>query len=134
MRKLTLVFVLFISIFFNLKAQESSAPQSNSMFSQVDAAEPPLAAQSFTNGMKLSKSVLNVSTGTTKINYEIQNNSNVFMEIYDASGKMIINADEGNKTAGYHYIMLDSTKLPRGTYYYTLVANGKRFSKKMIVE
>ena len=134
MRKLTFVLIFLISTIFNLKAQDLSTPTNNNNSTSIDAAEQPLAAQPFINGIKLSRNSTNTVNGTTKINYEIQNNSNVFMEIYDSSGKLIINADEGNKTAGSHYILLDSTKLPKGTYYYTLVANGKRFSKKMTIE
>ena len=93
-----------------------------------------IETQDFSNGIKLSQNAPNPATGTTMIAYEIQNNSNVFLEIYDISGKKIIDADEGNKTAGKHYIMFDSNKLSKGVYYYTLVANGERFSRKMIIE
>ncbi|MFA4851090.1 MAG: T9SS type A sorting domain-containing protein [Bacteroidales bacterium] len=87
----------------------------------------------FVNGIKLFQNQPNPATNATLIQYEIQNNASVSLEIYDVTGRLVLSYDEGKQIAGKHNILVDSDKLNRGTYYYSLKADNHRLTKKMII-
>lgn len=93
-----------------------------------------LESSVFINNIKLSQNMPNPVIGSTFIAYEILDKSNITIEIFDLTGKKVFVSDEGNKSAGKHYFMFDSNKLQSGVYYYSLIANGQRVTKKMIVD
>jgi hypothetical protein len=53
--------------------------------------------------------------------------------LWDMNGRLISEINEGFKNAGNYTIILDQ-KLEAGTYIYSLSSNGKRLTKKMIVQ
>jgi len=87
----------------------------------------------FINGIKLSQNQPNPAAKSTEILYEIQNSSDITFQIYDITGRLVVNQNEGKQLAGKHSIVIDSDKLHNGTYYYSLKTDNNRVTKKMVI-
>lgn len=88
----------------------------------------------FVNGVKLGQNYPNPSLdGKTRIDYAIENEGSVKIEVYNYNGQLIEVVNEGNKAAGQYTVTLN-TQLSAGVYYYSLMANNFRLTKKMIIE
>jgi hypothetical protein len=70
---------------------------------------------------------------TTTIEYSIEKDANVQMEIYNDLGQLMKTYQEGNKKSGSYKLLLDGTSLSSGAYFYRLVVNGLPETKKMIM-
>lgn len=70
---------------------------------------------------------------TTIINYQLPENGFVSIKVYDMLGKEIATLVNENKSAGYHRINFDASKLTSGVYVYTITANNFIQSKKMLL-
>lgn len=68
---------------------------------------------------------------TTKITFDIAENSNVTISIYDITGKMISQALNSDLTAGSYEINFNAAALSSGIYFYTLTAGSLMETKKM---
>jgi len=83
----------------------------------------------------LSQNYPNPFNPVTKIDFEVPQDSKVSMKVYDITGKEIAKLFEGTKSAGFHTIQFDGSKLSTGIYFYRLVAsvNGQEtvITKKM---
>ena len=99
----------------------------------IKVASPSSVNEEYTNGIELSQNQPNPATNATLIRYKIQNNADVSLEIYDITGRLVVSYNEGNQIAGKHNIYVDSDKLNKGTYFYTLKADNQRLTKKMII-
>jgi hypothetical protein len=75
----------------------------------------------------------NPFTGTTIVNYTVASQSDVSLELHDVMGKMVLRADQGDRATGAHQLTIDATDLAAGAYYYSLVVDGERLTRKMIV-
>lgn len=85
------------------------------------------------NGMILHQNVPNPTQGTTSIRFELLQSRNVSMELRDLQGRLIERVERGQLPAGEHRLDMDVASLQGGIYTYTLVADGIRLTKKMIV-
>jgi hypothetical protein len=85
------------------------------------------------NHMQLSQNVPNPSSGFTTIHYALDADAGVRFELYSISGQLVFSSNEGLKPAGTYTIDLNEYLLP-GIYIYSLIANGKRLTKRMVVE
>ena len=103
------------------------------IFAIVDTTVGSINDNYFINGIKLSQNQPNPVNNTTLVQYEIENNANVSLEIYDVTGRMILNVDEGYQLSGIHNIQIDADKLSGGTYYYSLKAGNNRLTKSMTI-
>jgi flagellar hook assembly protein FlgD len=86
------------------------------------------------NGIKLTQSYPNPSKDFAKIEYVINENANVALEIIDMTGKVVMTSNEEKQITGKHEILLNTSTLSAGKYFYSLSANGKRVTKSMIIE
>jgi len=71
---------------------------------------------------------------TTTIHYQLPEDANVSIKVFDILGKQIAELVNGEKGIGKHNIMFNSSNLSAGLYFYTIEAkpinsNGKGFSK-----
>lgn len=82
---------------------------------------------------KLNQNYPNPFNPSTKINFSISKNSYVTLKVFDATGKMVSELVNGNKSAGEHFINFDAAKLSAGVYFYKLEAEGFSETKKMIL-
>lgn len=86
-----------------------------------------------TNEAKLFQNFPNPANGFTTVRYALENNAEVTFEVMDVTGKKVISTFEGNRNAGTHSIEINSNELNAGMYFYSIVVNGKRITKKMTI-
>jgi hypothetical protein len=70
---------------------------------------------------------------STKIQYSINERTNVTLKIYDTLGREVAVLVNGFGNAGTYEISFDASKLPSGLYVYTLKAGSNLVSKKMML-
>jgi hypothetical protein len=85
------------------------------------------------NGAKLFQNYPNPTSNATTIKYALENAATVSFEVMDVTGKVITSSFEGNKTEGTHSIELNTNSLNAGVYFYSVVINGSRLTKKMTI-
>ena len=86
------------------------------------------------NGIELHQNVPNPANGTTTIRFELLQARNVTVEMRDLQGRLIQAVERGQLPAGTHQVDLNVADLQGGIYTYTLVADGMRLTKKMMVK
>jgi len=85
------------------------------------------------NGMLLHQNVPNPTDGTTTIRFELAQPRTVALELRDLQGRLIQSIEAGRLPAGEHSSTFDVSGLQAGIYSYTLVADGMRMTKKLVV-
>lgn len=103
------------------------------LWAVIDANGAGVGSEYFFDGIKLSQNQPNPANGMTMIQYELQNAGGVTLEVYDITGRLVVNVDEGKQNAGLHSILIDSDQLQEGAYYYSLKADNHRLTKKMVI-
>lgn len=69
----------------------------------------------------------------TTISYSIGQGSQVYLSIYDLTGKEIVNLVNDYKNAGLHKIEVNGKLFHSGVYYYTLKVGDRKESKRFVV-
>lgn len=88
---------------------------------------------SMINGVKMAVSP-NPAVDQVKVQYELADNSNVQVQIYDLTGKVVYDMTEVNVAAGVtNNVTIDVSELSAGNYYVSLVANGERSTSKLVL-
>ncbi len=85
------------------------------------------------NSFALSQNYPNPFNPTTRITYQIPENSFVRLVIYNALGQMVKTLVNSNETAGEYNVNFNATDLPTGIYIYRLQAGNFVQAKKMIL-
>lgn len=85
------------------------------------------------DGVGLGQSFPNPTSDITTIPYDLKESANVTLEVVDLSGKVILSLVEGRRPAGAHQIQIDMEELSAGTYFYTLIADDVKLTKRMMV-
>ena len=76
----------------------------------------------------------NPATDNATISYSLTKSGNVSIVITDLMGRVVMNMEQGNQTAGVAYTVdVNTANLANGTYFYTLNVNGERQTKKFVV-
>lgn len=75
----------------------------------------------------------NPSFAQTTISYVLARSSKVSLLLHDLTGRQITLHEQGSKGTGKHSIMVDTRMLPPGVYTYTLMAEGERVTRRMVV-
>ena len=75
----------------------------------------------------------NPFTGSTVIDYNLNNNSEVSFNVMDITGKIVIARNAEQQVAGKHSITVNGENLNNGIYFYTISVDGKSITKKMVV-
>lgn len=84
-------------------------------------------------GITLGQNYPNPTAGNTTISYELANAGNVTFEIVDITGQKVFELNEGSRAAGLHNIVLDTEEFAAGMYHYTLIVDGHRVTKSMML-
>jgi hypothetical protein len=88
----------------------------------------------FVNGFKVSQNSPNPFNSLSTINYQLENNANVSLAVYDVTGKKIAEQSEGQQSAGSHVLKFNGQDLSAGVYYYSLkVGENTSSAMKMVV-
>ena len=71
----------------------------------------------------------------TTFSWELVNNANVKLTIYDISGRKVFHKDFNKQSAGKHNYKFSAKEagLSNGFYTYTLTVNNQQISQKMII-
>jgi hypothetical protein len=89
-----------------------------------------LAAVSATLGQNFP----NPADNNTTITYSVEESSNIMFEITDLTGKVVFTANQGTQAPGDYQMVVNVEDFASGMYFYTLVANGQKITKKMMVK
>ena len=74
----------------------------------------------------------NPFNGETIIAYDLPNEANVAIEIFDISGRRVDTITPGAQPAGSHIIRWDARELSSGVYFYRLNAGGRSETRKLL--
>ena len=85
------------------------------------------------SGLKVFQNEPNPANGSTTIRYELPEESNVALKVFNITGKEVLVINEGNKRAGAHKLNLNTAGLSGGVYYYTLTTGSEEATQKMII-
>ena len=80
------------------------------------------------------KNYPNPFTNGTTIEYDLQGNTNVRLEVYDNFGNKVYDMEKKNEPTGLQHIQLDGSKMKSGIYYYKIISGDKTNTGKMIKE
>ncbi|MEW6197031.1 MAG: T9SS type A sorting domain-containing protein [Bacteroidota bacterium] len=69
----------------------------------------------------------------SKIRFELKKQSNVKILVFNTLGEMIQKLVNGIYTSGVHSVVFNSSHLPSGIYYYSLISEGQVIVKKMLL-
>lgn len=83
---------------------------------------------------ELKQNAPNPFEETSRVSYSLHAPAKVTFEIYDITGKLVLSKEVGQQGAGEYDININGSELEAGMYQYTLIANGKRITKKMLVK
>lgn len=85
------------------------------------------------NNVTVSQNYPNPVENTTMFSYQLTQGTNVTVEVFDITGRLVMSMEQGYKAAGVHHVTIDAENLPNGSYFYTLTAGENNTTKKMVV-
>jgi hypothetical protein len=81
----------------------------------------------------LSQNYPNPFNPSTVIEYSLETNENVKLEIYNVLGQLISSLVDAKQQAGSYKVEFDASELTSGIYFYSLTADKVNITKKMIL-
>jgi hypothetical protein len=84
-------------------------------------------------GFKLEQNFPNPFNPSTSINFAIEKNGHVSLNVYNAEGKFIKELMNKQMISGNYEIKFDGENLPSGVYFYKIEFDGKTDTKKMLL-
>ncbi|HEY9084140.1 MAG TPA: T9SS type A sorting domain-containing protein [Vicingaceae bacterium] len=102
-------------------------------FAVIDDGTVGINDKEFYNDMQLSafpNPANNQATISFRLNKEM---SNITIKMIDLAGKEVLNINKGTLAAGLYNETVDATNLEAGIYFYSIIANGTRFTKKLTI-
>jgi hypothetical protein len=75
----------------------------------------------------------NPAANSTTIKYELKENANVTLRVFDIAGKEVIHINEGTKSSGIYTIELNTASLQNGVYFYSFEAGAEKVTRKMTI-
>lgn len=103
------------------------------MFAYVTYNVTDVTENEFIKGVKIGQSFPNPADKATRFFYELQKPSNVSFDVYDMSGRLVKQYNEGVKEAGKHTHVIDVTSLTSGVYFYTIKTDATTITKRFVV-
>lgn len=86
------------------------------------------------NIASVSQNYPNPFTGTSQLNVELASKADVALEVYNMVGQKVFEVPSASLTQGNHTLTINAKNLKAGIYSYSVIINGERISRKMIVE
>ena len=69
-----------------------------------------------------------------KVSVNLRQNTSVFVEVKNLMGQPVLSLNKENLNAGLQHFSVDVRHLSAGVYFITVIVNGEKFTKKIIVE
>ncbi len=85
-------------------------------------------------GFNVKQNYPNPFDNTTMIEYSLETPSMVNIEVFDITGKSIMNLNEGFKNVGNYRVELNGSDLKNGVYYYSFRTERGQVTKKMMIQ
>lgn len=85
------------------------------------------------NGLHVRPSYPNPSNTNTTIWYDLDQNQDVQVKVFDQMGRDLFNTGVQSMQPGTHEVVVDVTNWANGKYYYQVIAGGKAFTSRIIV-
>ena len=82
---------------------------------------------------ELSQNYPNPFNPTTKIDYQLPNDGNVNISVFDNAGKEVMTLVNEFKTAGYYTINFNASSLSSGVYFYKITSGNFAMVKKLVL-
>jgi hypothetical protein len=86
------------------------------------------------NGYKLDQNKPNPSNGQTIIGYTMPGKERVKISLFDATGRLIKELVNEESSKGEHQVVLNTTGLSAGTYFYRMEVGSLSDSRFLVVE
>lgn len=103
------------------------------IYYKVSSTNVGLETISATGATKLFQNQPNPSNTLTDIKYETSVAGAVTIEVRDMTGRMVMEMNEGMKSAGVHKATVNVSGLSKGIYLYTLKTNTESLTRRMII-
>ncbi len=99
-----------------------------------DKSEPSYAVESVLPSVAtLHQNYPNPFNPVTLIKFDLAKTANVKLSVYNVNGQKLADLTNGVMNAGAHSVEFDGSRFNSGVYYYTLEAEGRIFTQKMIL-
>lgn len=85
------------------------------------------------NEARLYQNFPNPTNGNTTIKYSLEKGASIAFEMIDVTGKKVISRNEGNQNSGTYSIEINTSELNSGIYFYSILVNGNKITKKMTI-
>ncbi len=86
-----------------------------------------------TAGVEIEAVFPNPAMGPMTVRYRLDAASSVRIEVFDVMGRRVLGLDEGAKSAGRHFVSIDTRQLSAGLYFYRLLADGVEVTERFVV-
>jgi hypothetical protein len=86
------------------------------------------------NSFTLLQNQPNPAEGSTEIVYYLNHYANVALEITNVQGQQVFAEEYGRQVTGEHRITLTTNGFSPGVYFYSLIVDGERLTRKMMVQ
>ncbi len=83
--------------------------------------------------LSLAQSHPNPASEYTTIGFELAENSNARLQVFDLSGRLVSTLVNEELSAGRHSVVLDTSALPSGVYLYRLEAGGESRTERLTI-
>jgi hypothetical protein len=114
---------------------DNDAPGDNVYYAlSVDKSDIVGTKNKPTPSFELSQNYPNPFTGETRINLTLNQSSTVSLEVNDLMGRMVYSLPAKKLNAGSNMLKIVSNNLKPGVYTYSVIINGERITRKMMVE
>ncbi|MCX6245689.1 MAG: T9SS type A sorting domain-containing protein [Bacteroidetes bacterium] len=84
--------------------------------------------------LSVSQNFPNPVSGATTINVYHQNPGTLTLEVTNLTGQNILHMEKTNVLPGVNQFTVDGSNLPPGVYFYTVIMEGEKITKKMVVQ
>lgn len=95
---------------------------------EIDASVETISS----NGLTFGNLYPNPTTNQTNFHFNLQNESNVSVEVKDVTGKTVYTNNLGSINAGNHKQIIHTESFTSGVYYVTVSTNDSKVTKKLI--
>lgn len=114
----------------------TTAGQSNYFITSVPMirmSSAPVGVTEEVANVELGQNMPNPFNATTRVPFSLVKSADVNFTVTDMTGKIIETRDLGTLASGEHSVEFDGSALASGVYYYSLIVDGKRSTKKFSV-
>jgi hypothetical protein len=94
----------------------------------VKAGSKPVAS------FELSQNYPNPFTGESRLSLMLNKSSVVSLEVNDLLGRMVYQIPSAKMNSGVNTLTISANNLNPGVYTYSVIVNGERITRKMMVE